>query len=734
MLEPIQRRERGRAEEAVKMDETAIRSVDLTNCDREPIHIPGAIQPHGVLLAVDVGTLAVMQIGGDTERLLGLKPSKLLGQGLNVLIDEASIKSVRAIGPKEFALPRHSFTFETGIEHSGRSFDALVHQSDGMLVIELEPRPSGPPVNAVARVQAMLARVNEASEMSGFLQAAGEAVRAETGYDRVMVYRFQPDDSGVVIAEAKAEELEPYLGQHYPASDIPKQARTLYLRNRIRSIPDARYKPAPITPALNPVTGKPLDLTFSTLRSVSPVHLEYLANMGVAASTSLSLVIEGKLWGLIACHHRQPRHLSQAVRGMCELFAQTISLQLGEKLANETQSERLRTRRIHARLVESMFGQDRLDEAFIRSSSGLMDYIPAGGLAICWEGKLRKLGHTPTEDQLRPLVAWLNASVPEGVFMTDCLSAHFAPAKDYAGVACGLLALSVSRTPRDYLLWFRPELRRTVIWAGNPIKPVEIADDGACIGPRKSFAAWQETVREHSQPWGEHAAEAAQLLRGSIFEVVLRHLDHVMARREQVRKQQDFLMAELDHRVKNSIAIIQALVKRSSADATSLEAYRENILERLQAMGRTHSLLTQSRWKGVNLQDIVAEQAEPFGERVTHMGPKLVLRPKAALSVSLALHELTTNAAKYGSLSVAEGHVDVSWKVQSREGKRCLVLHWVESGGPPVVSPGRMGFGRVLLERSLAYDVDGDVNLDFRPEGVICTAMIPFDHIIEGKE
>jgi len=371
----------------------------------------------------------------------------------------------------------------------------------------------------------MMTRVQEASEVSAFLQATAEAVRAETGFDRVMVYRFQPDNSGVVIAEARDEELEPYLGQRYPASDIPKQARDLYLRNRIRSIPDARYTPAPLIPALNSVTGKPLDLTFSTLRSVSPIHLEYLANMGVAASTSLSLVIDGKLWGLIACHHRTPRYLSQAVRGMCELFAQMISLQLGEKLANESQGERLRMRRIHAKLVEAIVGQHRLDEAFIRnSSSSLMDYIPADGLAVWWEGKLTKLGQTPTDEQLAPLVTWLNASVPEGVFMTDCLAAHFAPARDYADVASGLLALSVSRSPRDYLLWFKPELRRIVTWAGNPIKPVDIADDGVRIGPRKSFAAWQETVREHSKPWGEHAAEAAQLLRGSILEVVLRHL------------------------------------------------------------------------------------------------------------------------------------------------------------------------------------------------------------------
>ncbi len=707
---------------------------DLTNCDREPIHIPGAIQPHGVLLAAGARTHAIVQVAGDTEGLLGLKPSQILGHGLEALIGGAALARLRALGATEFTIPRSVTAFETGIEHRGQPLDAIVHQSDGMLVVELEPRLPGPPIDALALVQSMITRVHEAPNMSGLVQGAAEEVRTATGFDRVMVYQFQPDGSGVVIAEAKVDELEPYLGQHYPASDIPKQARDLYLRNRIRLIPDARYTPQPIEPALNPLTGKPLDLTFSALRSVSPIHLEYLCNMGVTASMSLSLVIEGKLWGLIACHHRTPRRLPHEIRSVCELFAQLISLQLGEKLTNEAQGERLRWRRIHAELVEAMIAEDRPGEALIRRRPNLMDYIPADGVAVLWGGQATRLGNTPTDEQLGPLVEWLNSSVPEGVFVTDCLAAHFAPAKKYADVASGLLALSVSRTPRDYVLWFRPELRRTVTWAGNPAKPIDIADDGVRIGPRKSFAAWQEIVRGHSRPWNDGIVEAAQQLRISILEVVLRHMDLLMRERERVRRQQDLLMAELDHRVKNTIAIIQALVRRSSAGAASLEAYKESIIERLYAMASTHSLLTQNRWEGVNLQSIVAEQAAPFSERVKVTGSKLVLRPKAALSVSLALHELITNAAKYGALSVAQGQVLISWKVQSRKGKRWLILRWTEHGGPLVAPPSRMGFGRVLVERSLAYDVGGEVDLDFRPEGLSCTAMIPFEHIIEPED
>ncbi len=704
-------------------------SVYLANCDQEPIHIPGSIQPHGVLLAVDPAEFEVIQLAGDTERLLGLQPSQILGHGLLSIMDRSQMERLCAIDPQNSSLPRSRFPFEMEIVHRGSVLDATIHQSDGILVVEFEPAPGTPDFNALTQVQNMLIRLQETADLSSFLQSAAEEVRAATGFDRVMVYRFQEDDSGVVIAEDKAPELEPYLGQYYPASDIPKQARELYLRNRIRLIPDAGYTPAPITPAMNPVTGRPLDLAFSVLRSVSPVHLEYLANMGVVASMSLSVVIGGKLWGLLACHHRTPRYISRAARGVCELFTHVISLQLGEKLANEAQGERLRMRRIQALLIEAMAAQDRPYQVLIEGNPNLLDYMPAGGTAISWEGELTKRGTTPTDEQLASLVKWLNESVPEGVFVTDCLATHYPPAKEYANVASGLLALSVSRAPRDYLLWFRPELCRTVTWAGNPAKPVDIADDGVCIGPRKSFVAWQETVRGRSQPWPSVTLEAAHEFRTSILEVILRHLDQVIHEREQVRRQQDLLMAELDHRVKNAIAITQALVRGSAASAQSLEAYKEGILERLNAMARTHGLLTKNRWQGVDLRNLVAGQTAAFSERVSITGAKLILRPKAALSVSLALHELATNAAKYGALSAAAGRVEIDWSADSREGRRWLTLRWVEQGGPSVEPPSRVGFGRLLLERVLSYDLDGKVDLDFRTEGLICTIKLPFDTI-----
>ena len=316
-----------------------------------------------------------------------------------------------------------------------------------------------------------------------------------------MVYRFLPDGTGCVDAEARGEGVESFLGHHYPASDIPKQARELYFKNWIRLIPDARYTPAPILSADDPRNDKPLDLSYSLIRSVSPIHMEYLANMEVVASMSLSIVMAGRLWGLIACHHRTPRYLPHRLRMACELFAQMASAKLEAKVAAEEFEAQLKSKRVYAELVMRMSGEADLAEVLTRQRPNLLDYIPAGGVGLWLDNHYTMLGKAPQAEQVAALVAWLNETAADGVFFTDQLPLLYLPAAEFAEVATGLIALSVSKTPPDYVLWFRPEVIHTVTWAGDPHKPIETVNVGERISPRKSFAAWRELVRLHSEPW-----------------------------------------------------------------------------------------------------------------------------------------------------------------------------------------------------------------------------------------
>ena len=313
---------------------------DITNCDREPIHIPGSVQPHGALLAVDPQELRIVQAGGNTLEILGVEPIALLENNIADWFAPDRVSRLRTLLDTEGPLMRPVHAFTITCKQDWKTVDTFVYRSGRLVVLELEPVRESGPEDTLALVQAMLARVQQARTPQAFCQGLADEVRRVTGFDRVMVYRFLPDGSGVVDAESRGDDVESFLGLRYPASDIPRQARELYLNNWIRLIPNARYTPEPILPADDPRNGAPLDLSHSLIRSVSPMHLEYLANRGVAASMSLSIIMDSRLWGLIACHHRAPRFLSHRLRMACELFAHMASAKLETKVA----PEELRTR------------------------------------------------------------------------------------------------------------------------------------------------------------------------------------------------------------------------------------------------------------------------------------------------------------------------------------------------------------------------------------------------------
>lgn len=531
----------------MSVEPVAFGRATVSDCDREQIHIPGSVQPHGCLIAMAPGDLRVLHAGGDTLALLGVTPEALLGELFSSRVGAATTAAINGAAA-DGRQARRLISFDAG---DGRSLDGAIHASDGLLILELEPPTpfAEEPADLFGLVQGLVQRIQNAESTQLLCQAVTEGVRIVCGFDRVMVYRFMQDGSGAVVAEMHADGMEPYLGLRYPASDIPAQARELYVRNRIRLIADARYTPATLLAAADAPSGKPLDLSLSVLRSVSPIHLEYLANMGVAASMSLSIVIDGRLWGLIACHHRTPRFVSPKMRTALDLFSQIISFQLETKSAAEDYAVRLRSKVIQEHLVKELAHERDLVGGLDRTKQNLLEYIPASGLALWIDGVFSAVGATPPEDEVKALVAWLNASVTDGVFCTEKLAAHYPRAEKFAAVASGILALSVSRTPRDYLIWFRPELVQAVRWAGNPNKAVTTKAQGQRLSPRTSFADWQELVRLQSEPWSDVDIKTSQSLRVSLLEIVLEHVDQLARERERARIQQEALLAELDLRI-----------------------------------------------------------------------------------------------------------------------------------------------------------------------------------------
>ncbi|WP_230271760.1 ATP-binding protein [Deinococcus sp. 6YEL10] len=507
--------------------------VDLTNCDREPIHIPGAAQPHGVMLVLRDGQPE--QVSGNTAGHFGLEVAQVLDGGLGVLLEPEVLERVQASLRSEALDDSPLFLLSTPVAGRGL-FDLIAHRRAGLTILEFEAVTSGRPrVDAYAEVRRAMNRLNSAASLSEFTSVLAREVRQLTGFDRVMVYQFGEDGTGTVIAEERRDDLTPFLGLRYPASDIPQQARALYVQNMLRIIADASYEPAPMF-ARGP-DQEPLDMSYCVLRSVSPIHLQYLKNMGVGASMSVSLVRGQELWGLIACHHQTPRHLPYDLRSACELLGQVASVQVSARQEQLNQSYRLNLKTAQAQLVERMAEERDLLEALVGSDTNLLQLIDAPGAAVTLHGETVLLGVTPPREQVQALLAWLDTQPDGDVLHTTTLAREYPPAAAFSAQASGLLAVRLSRSRHDYVMWFRPEELQTVTWGGDPTKPVEVAPDGSDrLTPRRSFEAWMETVRGRSRPWQAEELAAARALRRAIMSVVLRRVEELGALNDHLER------------------------------------------------------------------------------------------------------------------------------------------------------------------------------------------------------
>jgi len=721
---------------------------DLTHCDLEPIHIPGAILPHGAMLVLDPESFEILQCAGDCKGLVGAAAVELLGRSAGTIFRADQVERVRSLAASlDLKKPRHLLDPLLRIR-ADFPLDVSLHRSGGTLVLELEAADIEDRFAAdpLAGVQEMIAGFDDVGSLQALCQLASERVRQVAQYDRVLVYRFMQDDSGWVIAESRKAGLQPFLDLHYPAADIPKQARALYIKSWLRLITQVNYDPAPLLPMLNPRTGAPLDMSQAILRDVSSIHRQYLRNMGIDASMSISIIRGGKLWGLIACHHYSPRLLPRHLRAVCELFGSMFSLQLEARETGEQFGARLASRMVLQNLMLNLASADDYAVGLTQQSPNLLDYIHGGslaadgslqgGVAVCVNGQLTSLGTTPQESQIVELMQWLDSHMnqSQGIYSTDRLQEAWSPAAAFTAVASGLLVISVSPEPSNFIMWFRPELIATVHWAGDPTKRSTSGVDGDRLNPRNSFEVWKETVRGRSLPWTPGDLDAAFDLRVSLLHVVLRRINDAAQARKRAAERDALLMLELDHRVKNTIANIQALVLRTSRSAESLTGFVNGLDGRIRSMAKSHSLLSQSRWEGVSIGRLLREELDAY--TIDHMkveldGPDVMLTPKSALSLSLSIHELATNAAKFGAFSRPFGRVAVRWVLTEDGG---LDLSWSEIGGPLVTLPSRLGFGTTLIERALAMETGGRATLRYRSTGVVCDVYLPASSVLRRAD
>jgi len=506
---------------------------NITNLKEAPIHLTGQIQPHGILLVLQEPDLQILQVSQNTLGIFNLYPEDVIQKKLEDLLDPFQIEKIKFWLLEEnldFINPSKIWIKQKGDEYT--VFDAVFHRNiEGFLILELEPATSQeniPFLSFYHLAKASIRRLEEKKSLQDFSKIIVQEIRKITRFDRVLLYKFGENEDGSVIAEEKIDTLESYLGLHYPESDIPRPARELFLDNSLRIIPDTKFQlSAELFPKNHPVSGKPIDLTNSILRSAAPCHIEYLHNMGVGASLTISLIKDKKLWGLIACHHQSPKYISYELRKACEFLGRVIFTEISALEETEDCDYQISLLNIKSQLVEYMAQKKDFVDGLIQNKINLLNLTKAEGAAVYFSGKYTLIGNTPQEEELNSLVEWLKSNIVDEVFFTNSLPHIYPPAANFKNIASGLLAISLS--PQSYILWFQPEVIQTVNWGGNPNLSFSVDKSAGIekLSPRKSFKLWVETVRLTSLPWQSVEIKVALELRKSIINIILRQSDEL---------------------------------------------------------------------------------------------------------------------------------------------------------------------------------------------------------------
>jgi len=719
-------------------------AIDLTDCDREPIHIPGSIQPHGLILIVDAATRRVIAGAGALEPAFG---DTWLDASIDDLVwPDGGAPSFDAATPGVIgtgAAAGPGMDAGAGaIDTAAGRFDIAVHRSGDRVIVELEA--AGDPLTAGASLhwlETTAGAFERAVDVAALCRRAAVAFRALTGFDRVMIYRFLDDDAGRVVAEDSDPAIGSFLNHHFPATDIPKQARALYIRNRTRAIPDIGYTPQPIRPA----AYRDTDLSDVATRSVSPIHIQYLHNMGVGASASISIVKDGQLWGLVACHHREPRLMPREIRLTASTLAGIFARQVRAKEDANAYRERLRLSSAADAILPIITGARGLRAEVRDGSAALMAMLDGDGLVFAHGNDIDGYGHCPDPRDLREIVRWLRRRPTLEPFATSSLVTQFDDADDMTASASGLLAIPLG-DDGAMLLWLRAEQVQTVEWAGNPHKAAA-GGESAPLTPRASFASWTQTVRGESRGWTLEEIEAAHKLRRTIDEASRRQridelndrLTRSLADKDALLAQKDLLMKEVDHRVQNSLQLVSAFLSMQAraAGPGEVAASLAEAQSRLSAVALVHRRLYRddqiesidlSRYLGDLIDDLRGSLGDGWGSRMNvDLAPVLVPTDRA-VSVGLVLAELVINATKYAYAGEV-GPIDICLD-QHRRRFRLIVAdqgRGVVPGAAPTGAGGGTrsgGFGSRMMT-AVVDRLDGEIELTDNQPGTRAILTAP---------
>lgn len=651
----------------------AFGKADLSNCEREPIHLAGSIQPHGALIVLDGVAGAIVQASANAKAFLN-QSKEVRGRSLADLGGNIAQRINSHLTPSLDTLP---VSFRCRVGAPERELDTLMHRVADCIVVEFEA--AGPAFDRSRQVDKALKAILGATSLRTLCDETARFFKDIAGYDRVMVYRFDDDGHGEVFAERRKSRLESFLGNWYPASDIPQIARRLYERNRVRIVADVEFNPVPLTPARLPKTGADLDMSLCFLRSTSPIHIQYLKNMGVAGTLVVSLMVDGRLWGLVSCHHYAPRTVPFAVRAICELLAEAVATRISAlENFSRAQSE-LSVRRLEQRMLEAIERHGEWRMALFDQSTALLEPLRATGAALLFDGQVHTAGDVPATQTLREIGNWLRTRQAPPVFATKSLRADAPQFKTLMPLATGMVAVPISGNGEEYLIWFRPERIRTVTWGGDPTKPVVIGNDPSELSPRRSFAQWTQVVEGNSEPWTSADLSAARLVGDAVSDVIFqfRSVGMLIARsqldnvsRQVTEGEQPVLIADAQGKILLANKAFKKLVPSATKQLRNLVDFTDLCQDAPDLRRRLADLIEHGHaWRGEARLTGVAAGVRPLMVR----GDRVFSKPGVVLGFVVLFSDLTEREAAEDARrrfqdGIVSQHRQLSSPINSRAG------------------------------------------------------------------
>ena len=649
--------------------------VDVTNCDKEPIHILGKIQGHGFLIGVDREDQLIRYISENTASYINDDPTKYLGKHIDEIEARMNISNyVEKLNISKMIILGVGNGFENMnpfyLEVDGEAFNLIIKNADAILLLEFEPCSIKGEFNIQKTIGRSISTILAESGLHSMLKTAAFEIKKIIQYDRVMIYQFGEEGHGVVVAEEKNSDLKPFLGMHYPASDIPKQARELYKINLTRILADVDMDcPAILS---NKGQNTPLDLTHSVLRAVSPIHIQYLKNMGVAASFSISLLSHGELWGLIACHNYSPKFIDYKAREAAKLIGQILSPALEYRLGEEDIDKFEVINQSVNTLLNYIEKESDIVSALTSNAVTINNVCSSSGAVLVFDEKIISIGLTPGQNEVKEIVKWVIDNSQEMVFYTHRFPTMYPAAEKYSDFASGLFACILSRELSEMILFFKPEQKQSIIWGGNPEKAVEVASDGSLqLSPRKSFDKWTEIVRYSSAKWNRGEIGALINLREQVIYQINRKANEIRQLNERLKlayEELDTFSFTVSHDLRTPLSSIKSYTELLLLTNESLDDNAKKILERINACSDRMALLIKEilnyssytrneiKLEKINMRHLIGDVKNNIYESSKPQNLEFIIGPTPDISgdfvmIGQVFANLLGNAVKYTSKS-----------------------------------------------------------------------------------